>query len=399
MSELVTTARTARERLSVGLNALQDPGLPESLQSAAEPIAQAMSMLLQIERTGALPLTKGGPSALDLVRQALAKLQSQTAESPALFQAMESVAGSLGLVYGLVQRASSAPPPAQSASPSNNPQRLVASPAVATAPKVAPAQPVPTSSQPAVTAGTRPQVTGGAAAASVQRAQPVQAEPAKVQQQAPRPSASASVSSAVAAAMQIPAGGNVTNSQTMVAGGVRPSTPGSTPPAAKVPSAPPAAAAPAPKANPVAMAATALAGAAAPPAQAAPTPAPAVVAAPSPTVGSGTPMQRVAAELGAHSVSNFYKGLSGNDVVDSGGIFIATYQVPSIGKPLLIRVSLPGGYEFEAKAIVRWTRESTSSGGDVPPGFGAQFTEISPEARQLVYRYARNREPLFHDDL
>ena len=33
------------------------------------------------------------------------------------------------------------------------------------------------------------------------------------------------------------------------------------------------------------------------------------------------------------------------------------------------------------------------------PGFGAQFTQITPEARQLVYRYVRNREPLFHDDL
>ena len=112
-------------------------------------------------------------------------------------------------------------------------------------------------------------------------------------------------------------------------------------------------------------------------------------------------MQRISAELGAHSATNFYKGLGGNDVVDSGGLFIATYQVPPVGKTLLIRVSLPGGYEFEAKGIVRWTREHSplSRGDDVSPGFGAQFTEISPEARQLVYRYARNREPLFHDDM
>lgn len=109
-------------------------------------------------------------------------------------------------------------------------------------------------------------------------------------------------------------------------------------------------------------------------------------------------LQRVAAELGAHSASNFYKGLGGNDVVDSGGIFVATYQVLPVGRNLLIRVSLPGGYEFEAKGVVRWTREA-SAGDEMSPGYGAQFTEISPEARQLVYRYARNREPLFHDDL
>lgn len=392
MSDLVTTARTARERLSVGLNALQDPGLPESLQAAAEPIAQAMSMLLQIERTSMLPITKGGPSVLDLVRQALARLQSQTVEHPALFAAMESVAGSLGLVFGLVQRASSAPPPAQPTAASSNPQKLVASAAVATAPRVAPAQPVPTSSQPAATysGNTRPQVAGGAPAASAPRPQQVQAEASRAQPStppgtllSPRQSTANSVSNAIAAAMQIPAGGPVGSAPAMAAGGTRLSNPGSTPPVAKTPSSPPpgAAARPAPAANP---------------GIGAPTPAPAASA---PLASSGTPLQRVSAELGAHSATNFYKGLSGNDVVDSGGIFVATYQVPPIGKQLVIRVSLPGGYEFEAKAVVRWTRDTNSGSGESSPGFGAQFTEISPEARQLVYRYARNREPLFHDDL
>jgi hypothetical protein len=108
---------------------------------------------------------------------------------------------------------------------------------------------------------------------------------------------------------------------------------------------------------------------------------------------------RVEAELGAHSGTNFYKGLSGNDVIDSGGIFVATYQIPEIGRTLSIRVSMPGGYEFEALGIVRWTREAPNSGSDSSPGFGAQFTQITTEGRQLVYRYVRNREPLFHDDL
>jgi hypothetical protein len=110
---------------------------------------------------------------------------------------------------------------------------------------------------------------------------------------------------------------------------------------------------------------------------------------------------RVEAELGAHSATNFYKGLSGNDVIDSGGIFIATYKIPQLGAPLVIKVSMPGGYEFEALGIVQWTRDAphSTAGTEVPPGFGARFTQISPEGRQLVYRYVRNREPLFHDDL
>jgi hypothetical protein len=123
-------------------------------------------------------------------------------------------------------------------------------------------------------------------------------------------------------------------------------------------------------------------------------------AAQAPTVpaGAGAPL-RIEAELGAHSTTNFYKGLSGNDVIDSGGIFIATYQIPEIGRNVVVKVSMPGGYEFEALGVVRWTREAPLSGSDSPPGFGAQFTQISPEGRQLVYRYVRNREPLFHDDL
>jgi PilZ domain len=135
------------------------------------------------------------------------------------------------------------------------------------------------------------------------------------------------------------------------------------------------------------------------PPAAAPAAAPPPPYAPPAQAPGGSAPLRVEAELGAHSTTNFYKGLSGNDVIDSGGIFVATYQVPKIGQSVVVKVSMPGGYEFEALAVVRWTRDASLSGSDSPPGFGAQFTQISPEGRQLVYRYVRNREPLFHDDL
>jgi hypothetical protein len=155
---------------------------------------------------------------------------------------------------------------------------------------------------------------------------------------------------------------------------------------------PPAYQPPAQATAPAALQPPVAAPAAAPAAVNVPVPVPAPVPAPAGSI-------RVEAELGAHSGTNFYKGLSGNDVIDSGGIFIATYQIPPIGQPLSLRVSMPGGYEFEALGIVRWTRDTPDSGGDGKPGFGAQFTQITPEGRQLVYRYVRNREPLFHDDL
>jgi uncharacterized protein (TIGR02266 family) len=128
--------------------------------------------------------------------------------------------------------------------------------------------------------------------------------------------------------------------------------------------------------------------------------APAAVAAaaqrPAPTSGDA---QIVNAELGTQSATNFYKGLSGNDIIDHGGLFVSTYMVPRIGTSVRLKVSLPGGYEFEANAVVAWSREASDGGSDAPPGFGAKFTQITPEARQLIYRYVRNREPLFHDDL
>lgn len=117
------------------------------------------------------------------------------------------------------------------------------------------------------------------------------------------------------------------------------------------------------------------------------------------TPGLDPSLALINADLGAHSTTNFYKGLSGNDIIDHGGIFVSTYKSPGLGTPIRLRVSLPGGYEFEAQAIVRWQRENEGEGEGATPGFGAQFTHISPEAKQLVHRYVRNREPLFHDDL
>lgn len=104
-------------------------------------------------------------------------------------------------------------------------------------------------------------------------------------------------------------------------------------------------------------------------------------------------------ELGTSSASNFYRGLGGDDVVDHGGIFVATYKIPSLGAQVNLRVLLPGNFQFIAHAEVRWMRGSGVSVDSAEPGFGARFTQISHEGRQLISRYTRNREPIFYDDL
>jgi PilZ domain len=126
-----------------------------------------------------------------------------------------------------------------------------------------------------------------------------------------------------------------------------------------------------------------------------------------PEIVRGDELRAVEAPLGTNSPSNFYTGLSGGDVVLSGGLFVATYQLPAVGETVLLEISMPGGYEFIAKAIVAWTRSAgdTQSGTHSwraaagPPGFGARFSEITEQGHRLIQRYVRNREPLFHEDL
>jgi len=280
VSDLVTTARTARESLARGLGALQsDPQLHSSLSELAAPIAQAMGALHAIERSGGSAIVPNAEVALNHTRAALAQLQTHASSHPAIAAAAEAVAASLGLVHSLTRTGKSGAPP---------PQQLGYAPTVAAA---AVSQPLPASR-----GAFRPGAAGP-------------------------PEGSALAATYASSSMN--------------------------PPAAPMPS-------------------------------------------------GEVPI--VNADLGTASPTNFYKGLSGNDVIDHGGLFIATYMIPKIGTVVRLKISLPGGYEFEANGVVRWAREQ-SEGGDVLPGFGAQLTQITPEARQLVYRYVRNREPLFHDDL
>ncbi|MCC6213960.1 MAG: hypothetical protein IT376_03770 [Polyangiaceae bacterium] len=335
MTDPVSAARNARQNLAQGLGALQDPGAPPALQSVAEPIAAAMSALHRIESSGGAAAAEAAPHALDAVRHALSMLQAQSGSTP--HPAVDRAMEAVAGSLGLVHSLAQHARPAAPAPYQAHP---------------APVAPEPPHAAASVGPPTRPSAAGpawGAAtevAAAPQWQQPP-AQPAPAQWQQPAQPAPAQ--------WQQPA-------------------PAPQPAAAQWQQSPAAAPAPQPQwpVQPPAAAAAAAAPAGA---------------------------QLVEAELGAHSATNFYKGLSGNDVIDSGGIFVATYNIPKIGQQLTLKVSMPGGYEFEALGIVRWTRDAPLSGADAPPGFGAQFTSITQEGRQLVYRYVRNREPLFHDDL
>jgi len=310
------TARAARESLAKGLRALQsDSSVPAHLVQLAEPIAQAMGALHQIERSGGAQIQPQADLALNSTRTALAQLQAAPPQHPAVAAAMEAVAASLGSVHALSkmgagQPAQAAPFFAQATVPAGQPAVVPQGGAPGGFP-----EPVRQAFKDPFKEGSRPPPPGAALAATFVA-------------QGPSPAAYGQPAS-----VQGP--------------GAAPHGSSKHPPSAPMPTG---------------------------------------------------EVHLVNADLGTHSPTNFYKGLSGNDVIDHGGLFVSTYVIPKIGTPVRLKVSLPGGYEFEANAVVRWCREQ-SEGSDAPPGFGAQFTQITTEARQLVYRYVRNREPLFHDDM
>ena len=347
VSDPLSTSRTARESLARGLNALQaDPSVPPHLVDLAAPIAQAMGALHQLERTG--QLAPHADVALNHVRGALSSLQAAGSNHPAVNLALESVARSLSLVHALSQMANG---PAPAAAP---PAGTAMMPPQVSGPHPAAGQPPP-QPQPSPPPQHAPQPQAPQHAPQVQQPPSYQAPP---EQQQPPPQ------------HQPPQQQQRPATAGMAAHGVSGAQAAFNPNVQRDPFAAPA---PAP-----------LRGAA----QASPS-----MPVPAPPVGGN--MQLIGADLGAHSPTNFYKGLAGNDIIDHGGLFVSTYVPPKIGTAVRLKVSLPGGYEFEANAVVKWTREQ---GGDAPPGFGAQFIAITPEARQLVYRYVRNREPLFYDD-
>ena len=140
MSDPVTTARTAREALARGLNALQsDPNVPPQLLDLAAPIAQAMGALHAIERSNGTQLVPHAEVALNHTRNALGQLQSQPATHVAVAQAMEAVASSLSSVHAL-SRMAAPPAAAPQPIPLQNPVQKPAAAPVVPAPAPQPAQ-------------------------------------------------------------------------------------------------------------------------------------------------------------------------------------------------------------------------------------------------------------------
>ncbi|HKU40695.1 MAG TPA: PilZ domain-containing protein, partial [Polyangiales bacterium] len=115
---------------------------------------------------------------------------------------------------------------------------------------------------------------------------------------------------------------------------------------------------------------------------------------PAPPVVHSGPREKLEANVGATTESNFFVGFSG-DIAD-GGVFIATYATFPVGAPVEVLVTLPGGYESTFPGTVRFVRDPMDMESE--PGVGVRFERLTAEQRDLVLRFIKKRPPLFYDE-
>jgi uncharacterized protein (TIGR02266 family) len=100
---------------------------------------------------------------------------------------------------------------------------------------------------------------------------------------------------------------------------------------------------------------------------------------------------RIEVEVSLDSESHFFTGMTGD--LSTGGIFVATYRPIEIGEQLHIKFVLPFG-EVDARGRVCWKREGV---GDVGPGVGIAFEDLSESTRIAIQRFCDERPPLYYD--
>ncbi len=119
---------------------------------------------------------------------------------------------------------------------------------------------------------------------------------------------------------------------------------------------------------------------------------------PSSEVSERRTSSRVAIEvdIGFASDSNFFTGFSMD--ISSGGLFVATYDMPVLGTPVNLSFKLPKGPVLSIDGIVKWTREFNETTPDVAPGVGVQFENISKKDANTINKYMSDAPPLFYDE-
>lgn len=113
-----------------------------------------------------------------------------------------------------------------------------------------------------------------------------------------------------------------------------------------------------------------------------------------PAAASSGPREKLEANVGATTESNFYVGFSGD--INDGGVFVATYLTLDLGAAVDVLVTLPGGFESSIPGRVRFVRDPMDMESE--PGIGVHFDRLTDEQRELILRFIRKRPPMFYDE-
>jgi uncharacterized protein (TIGR02266 family) len=101
-------------------------------------------------------------------------------------------------------------------------------------------------------------------------------------------------------------------------------------------------------------------------------------------------------DLGGKDSHTFYTGFTKN--ISEGGLFISTAQYLEIGHKLTIDMQIPPSKEkVKLQCEVKWVRREDSS-LDGFYGVGVQFVGLSPEVKQQINDFIKNKETLFYED-
>ena len=104
----------------------------------------------------------------------------------------------------------------------------------------------------------------------------------------------------------------------------------------------------------------------------------------------------VEANLGASTETNFFVGFSGE--IADGGVFVATYTTLERSTPVMLLLTLPGGFEIRLPGVVRFVRDPMDFSSSSEPGIGIAFENLTEEHRQLMLRFISKRAPIFYDE-
>lgn len=345
-------AEAARQKLGTALEALQHgDDVPAQALALTEHIAQAVSALFEAERASTEPDGKACvKSALSTLSQTMALLQDVKGTHAGVEGATERLAEVLSSLFPLVNKTTRPPRPAADASPP--------SPPAPPRPAFAPAQPLGAAAKESHKAATAPPKQSAASPGDTTTVQPPSAQTGSFGEPGgPSP-------------LETPAAPTAPPRSPVAVSG-QPTSP--QPPEA------PISVSIKPVGGPLSEHGAAIPNSLLPPE--APTP-------------SG-PRERIEANIGATTESNFYVGLSGE--IAHGGVFLATYESLKKDKSVRMLVTLPGGFEFECDGYVRFVRDPMDFSSESGPGMGIQFEKLGEEARELVLRFIRKRPPIFYD--